>query len=119
MKCMKCGRKIDDTQVFCEDCLLDMEKFPIKPGTVVQLPKRSETSGAKKANSRRRGNLSLEEQVKLLKKRIHLLTAALVLALALIAVLAFFTVEHLVENPDFLPGQNYSAVTSSESVEAE
>ena len=38
MNCMKCGREITLGQVFCKDCLVDMENFPIKPGTPVQLP---------------------------------------------------------------------------------
>lgn len=119
MKCMKCGREIQESQVFCQDCLLEMEKHPIKPGTVVQLPRRVETTGTKKLHSRRRGNVSPEEQVKLLKKRVRILTIALIAAIALLVALAFPTVEHLMEKNEILPGQNYSAVTSVEPAEAE
>ena len=40
MYCMKCGREIEDGQAFCGDCLAVMEKYPVKPGTAVILPKR-------------------------------------------------------------------------------
>ena len=37
MKCVKCGRDTDQT--FCESCRDDMARYPVKPGTIVQLPK--------------------------------------------------------------------------------
>lgn len=38
MLCIKCGRKLEDGQVFCDLCLSDMAEHPVKPGTPVQLP---------------------------------------------------------------------------------
>lgn len=38
MNCLKCGREIEEGQVFCNDCLVQMAKYPVKPGTAVQLP---------------------------------------------------------------------------------
>ena len=37
MNCMKCGREIGENRVFCDLCLADMEKYPIKPGIAIQL----------------------------------------------------------------------------------
>ena len=37
MKCLKCGRETDQT--FCQACREEMEKYPVKPGTIVLLPK--------------------------------------------------------------------------------
>lgn len=111
MNCMKCGREIEQGQVFCQECLLDMEKYPVKPGTAVQLPRRRETTVVKK--TRRRANLSLEEQVKLLKKRVRLLTISAILLLALVAALLYPAVSYMLEAEHILPGQNYSAVTSA------
>lgn len=48
MHCMKCGRKTEDSHVFCPDCLTEMEKYPVKPGTVVKLPQHPTTPAAKK-----------------------------------------------------------------------
>lgn len=113
MNCMKCGREIDTEQVFCEVCLADMEKYPVKPGTAVQLPRRPEPSGGKKTRSRRRSAFSAEEQVKQLKKRVRLLAALLVITLGLLAALGYFFTRHLMEEDRLLPGQNYSAVDTS------
>ena len=110
MNCMKCGRETDGEQVFCTECLLDMEKYPVKPGTVVQLPRRVEPSSGKKAHSHRRVNLSPEEQVKLLKKRVRLLTFLLIVTLALAAALLYPALENLLDTEYFLPGQNYSTL---------
>lgn len=38
LNCLKCGREIEEGQVFCNDCLVQMAKYPVKPGTAVQLP---------------------------------------------------------------------------------
>lgn len=42
MKCMKCGTAISSDQVFCESCRDEMERYPVKPGTPIQLPNRPE-----------------------------------------------------------------------------
>lgn len=42
MKCMKCGTTISSDQVFCESCREEMERYPVKPGTPIQLPTRPE-----------------------------------------------------------------------------
>ena len=39
-RCLKCGRSAGEDQVFCEACLKDMERYPVKPGTPVVLPVR-------------------------------------------------------------------------------
>lgn len=40
MTCIKCGKETDASQVFCNECLTEMEKHPVKPDTPVQLPQR-------------------------------------------------------------------------------
>ena len=51
MNCMKCGRETRGEDVFCQDCLTEMKKYPVDPGTVVLLPRRKDPS-AKKADKR-------------------------------------------------------------------
>lgn len=109
MGCMKCGRDTIAEQVFCPDCLQEMEKYPVRPGTVVQLPNRSIQSAAKKTVKKR--TVPLEDQVKILKKRVRNLMLALILAIALAAALSIPAVEHLMEN-HFAIGQNYNTVTT-------
>lgn len=117
MLCMKCGREIEPERVFCPDCLADMEKYPVKPGTVVQIPRRPSQPQLKKGtNYRRQPAVPLEEQIKRLKKRVAVLTCSLILAIAAIAGLCWLVVDQYFENLDkVLPGQNYSSITTTES----
>lgn len=112
MNCMKCGREISEDQVFCSDCLLDMEKHPVKPGTVVQLPKRQEVLSQKKGHFR--PVLTPEEQLRKLRKRVRRLSTALALTLLLLAAMAFYFAHHLRSHTQLRPGQNYSAVITTE-----
>ena len=106
MTCMKCGREIPAGQVFCDGCLDVMEKYPIKPDTVVQLPRRSMQPVQKKQPSRRK-QLTPEEQVPLLKRscrRLMLCVIALLLILSATAVAIVLHLQgHTVELPK-LPG---------------
>ena len=77
MQCMKCGRKIKDNQVFCEECLGIMETYPVKPGTPIQLPTPSKTSLPTRPN--RRKTLKPEEQIQRLRSTVGRLTIALIL----------------------------------------
>ena len=113
MNCMKCGREIDESQVFCPECLAEMEKHPVKPGTVVQLPYIHSYQTVKKPAQRRKPALSLEEQVKALRRRVRALALALALAIALLASIGYmiFRQYEKMENK-VLPGQNYSSAVN-------
>ena len=110
MNCMKCGRETQDESVFCQDCLLEMEKYPVRPGTVVQLHRRREVSAAKKMSKRHIP--SLEEQLKHYRKVTWILTLLLVLCIGAI-VLMFKPTMHYVLDEHVEVGQNYSSVNSS------
>lgn len=112
MSCMKCGRETVSEQVFCLDCLAEMEKYPVRPGTVVQLPLRKASPAVKKQPSKKR-SVPLEEQVKVLKKRCRMLLMLLILVAAIAAALVAPAVEHLMED-HFKIGQNYTTVTATE-----
>jgi len=115
MNCMKCGREIPSGQVFCEDCLADMAKYPVDPDTPVAIPQRNHTIVQKKSSKRR--NLSSEEQIAVLRQRIRILTVLLVVAVLLVAALLYPTIEHLMED-DYAPGQNYSSITPTSEAAA-
>lgn len=112
MGCLKCGRDTISEQVFCVDCLVEMEKYPVRPGTVVQLPSHKNASALKKAVKRR--TIPLEDQVKVLRKRVRILAILLILVTVIAAALAVPAVEHLLEN-HFKIGQNYTTVTQTET----
>ena len=112
MNCMKCGRELDSEQAFCDDCLLEMKKYPVPSGTAVQLPLWARTTPPKKSQPRRR-TISLEEQVKILKKRIWVLAGALTVTIALILALIYPAVNYFLKSYYLRPGQNYTTVVST------
>ena len=120
MGCMKCGRDVSFGQVFCDKCLEEMEKYPVKPGTVVRLPRRVEESVFRKPHPRRRPQLTPDEQIKKLKLLLRRLIVTVMILLMLLGVTGYFAVVHLLESEIVrLPGQNYSSVTAEEPTEAE
>ena len=116
MQCIKCGRDVESGQVFCDSCKETMAKYPVRPGTVVQLPRRTETA-VKKQPSRRRTVLPAEEQVQTLRRTVRRLTVLAVLLLAAVIGLSWLAVDLYRESQQkVLPGQNYySATTPSET----
>lgn len=110
MNCMKCGREIEESHVFCRECLAEMEKYPVKPGTVVQLPHVPSYQAAKKPPQRRKAAPPLEDQVKVLRKWARMLAFALVLAIALLLGAGYLAVQQYIDMENkVLPGQNYSS----------
>ena len=118
--CMKCGRELKPGTVFCDGCLAEMEKYPVKPGIVVLLPNQHNAQ-PKPAPRRKHPAIPVEEQMTKLKKRVISLWMALILALAAAAGLGWYTVMDLLEEREvpFLPGQNYSSESPSETSSAE
>jgi len=104
MNCMKCGVEVQGDAAFCEKCLAEMEKYPVRPNTVVQIPHRPAT--VKKVHQR---HVPPEEQVAALRKRCRRLTAWLIVAwlmiIGLAATLGITTYELDVQR---WLGQNYS-----------
>ena len=107
MNCMRCNREIQDGQVFCLDCLAEMEKYPVRPDAPVRLPRRPDPALRKAL--RKKGPLE-EEQIRSLKRQVVLLRWVLAAAIATIIFLTIPMVQDLVkENIRLLPGQNYSS----------
>lgn len=117
MKCMKCGREMESEQAFCTDCLMEMRKYPVKPDVHVHLPVRPKVQPARKQAFRRK-NYSPEEQIRKLKKRVMVLTGALIVTLALLCAMVYPTVNFFLRNYHLRPGQNYNTVTTTETTEA-
>lgn len=107
MECLKCGRETDQT--FCEGCRAVMAKYPVKPGTMVQLPKRRED---RRHLAKRRIQITPEMQIEQLKQTNRRLWGTLITFVILTALLCG-AVYHLYKQSK-LPalGQNYSTVTT-------
>lgn len=112
MNCMKCGLEITEEAAFCQNCLAEMEKYPVEPGTVVLLPRRKESLSAKKTVKRH--TPSLEEQIATLRKAVKFMAILLVLCFIAIA-LMFKPTMHYVLDEHVPIGQNYSTVTPAQT----
>lgn len=115
MHCMKCGREIKGEQVFCGECLQDMNAHPVKPGAAVQLPIRPASNGQKKSASRRKP-LSPEEQAASLRKTVRRMTAAIValaVCLCFTGAMLLHTL-HLQWQQENI-GKNYSTISPTEN----
>ena len=105
MKCMRCGASINAGAVFCDDCLADMEKHPVKPGTPINLPRREKQQTVKRSKRRVR---KPEDQLTALRRLVVWLMALIVLlTLALTASIYMLTNQPDQSDGNRLPGQNY------------
>ena len=109
MHCMKCGREIEEGQVFCIECLKDMARYPVRPGTAVHLPKRPAYSPIRRTVPKRK-TIPAEDMVKRQRRIIRRLSWALVITSILAALMAYPTITHLLESEDFPIGQNFSVI---------
>lgn len=116
MNCMKCGRKIQPEQVFCQECLQEMEKYPVHSSVVVLLPRRRESVVIKKVPKRHVP--TAEEQIRFFRKWTLILAVLLALSIALIALMAKPALQHIMED-HFAIGQNYTSVSPSPSAATE
>lgn len=110
MNCMKCAAEIEDGQVFCERCLGEMKRYPVKPEAKIQLPNRPAQEIIKKPQPRKRAP-SAEDKLRRYKKIVKWLVISLAAALLLLA----FSISMLLEGSPAesfrdIIGQNYNTV---------
>lgn len=84
MNCLRCGKETEENQVFCKECLEDMERHPVKPGTPIQLPNRK-VRGITKRSSFRVAASKWEDQIFRLKYTIFWLILVVILLIAALA----------------------------------
>ena len=105
MYCMKCGREVEDGQVFCSDCLVQMELEPIPIRSSVKIPRQP-----LKTNKIRRPAIHYEEEVRRLEKaneRLRIWVILLAMATVLLIMAAYH--KEVVQAVEDL-GKNYSIV---------
>lgn len=81
MRCLKCGEKIPAGQYFCEPCGENMENYPVKPGTPVQLPPRAPKPAPAKKRGRVKKPVAPEVLVVRQRKSLVALTIAFIVTL--------------------------------------
>ena len=110
MYCMKCGKEIDDSHVFCDDCLEVMSHHPVKKGTPVLLPNAA-TSAEKKPAPKKR-QLTPEERLLRLRVVTRWLSIALASTLLILGITVSLLVQSL-EGPVASDiGKNYNTVST-------
>ena len=105
MNCMKCGREVDEGQVFCDTCVGCMEHEPIKMNTPVLIP-----AQPPKKSSPRRPVINPEEEVKRLEKLNQNLFLILVLMFTTILLLLAYVFNQEVLQAVEELGRNYHVV---------
>lgn len=112
MNCMKCGREVPLDRVFCDSCLEEMKRYPIRPDTPIHLPPEKERTAARAALLRRRIASPEQDQLRRLRIRLRLAWAVIGLLLVILTALSFWTVGLYSKSQKPLPGQNYTTITS-------
>lgn len=111
MRCMKCGKRTENEQVFCESCLTIMAQFPVRQDIHIQLPNR--TPPFQKKVPPKKKAPSTEEQIKGLRKTVKWLSLCLACTLLFLGLTVSFLVQlSYPEKPGDSIGQNYSTVDS-------
>lgn len=111
MACLRCGKKTEEKQAFCEDCLENMQRHPVKPGVAIHLPQRDATRQEKKSPARHR-EPEAAEQLAQLRKMIRWLVGMLAV-LAVLLLLVSGMLMHVLEKetPTGIIGRNYTTST--------
>ena len=105
MNCLKCGKNLGSSHVFCDECIEKMKQNPVKPGTVINLPNRAPTPVTKKKVVKRRYWWNIEDEIAPLRSKVRWLTFALIVAILgfLIAVAVIFLLLQWQSSLDWLP----------------
>ena len=110
MNCMRCSIEIEEGQVFCESCLADMKRHPVKPETHIQLPSRPAPEAVKKQAPRKR-TPTPEERIYRLRKVVVWLSVALAAVLLFLSFSLYLLIDMVSEKPEQENiGQNYSTI---------
>ena len=103
--CIKCGRETAQDGVFCEECLADMEKHPVKPGTPVVLHQKPAVPIRRAPTRKVR---KPEEQIRSLKRAITTLWAVIILLVAALCIVTGLWLNQRSDPTDnSLGGDNY------------
>lgn len=112
-QCLKCGKKAEGSNVFCGDCLAVMDRYPVKPGTVVHIPSRPAVPVTKATQASPAAALS--ELITRQRTLIRWLVSITALLSVLLLGTAAMLIQTLQANQSALPaiGRNYTTSTTS------
>ena len=112
MACLKCGKETGISSVFCDDCLLKMAAYPVKPDAPVQLPHRAPVPEEKKPVRKKKQYTPMELLKKSRRRVLWLSVTVFLLIVGLV-----FSLSLLVHTLDALDeaqnqGKNYTTIIS-------
>lgn len=102
MNCLKCGREVTGSQVFCNGCLEIMAQYPVKAGVAVHLPQRTAPLAKKRPPTPEELLAKARRDNKRLRRWVALLCVMMVLGACLVMLYKFR--EPIIENI----GKNYT-----------
>ena len=110
MYCMKCGKEIGETRVFCDDCLEVMSRYPVKQGTHVHLPSTATATEKKPAPKKRQP--TPEEYLVRFRTATRWLSIALVSTLLILGIAISLLVDAMNTPAANDIGKNYNTVST-------
>lgn len=110
MECLKCGKETELDHSFCNACMAEMAKYPVKPGTPVQLPRPSARTSVNRERSKKK-TVSEKEQIEKLRYGNRILVVLVLLLLTLCLFVSGLYVRAFYRRPTRPTGQNYSTTT--------
>ena len=113
MNCLKCGAEMKESGAFCDACLEDMAKYPVKPNVTVQLPRRPDIPATKKKKAKKVRIIKPEDQIRQLKFVRNWLIGLLAAALLAFAASSAMVVHLLTQDENAHNGQNYETNDST------
>ena len=107
MNCLKCGKEVDRSQVFCDDCLQVMDSYPVAPGTPIQILQRAPLT---EKPSRRKSD-RYADSIRSLRRVIRWLCIALAALTLIICVLCGLLYHTMNSAPkESTIGKNYTTI---------
>ena len=110
MSCLKCGRSAEYPQVFCEECLADMEKNPVKPGTPIYIPAQPAMLVQKKPKAK---VVEPEEQIRRMRVSLRWMRFSLAVLLAALGVTIWLNIQLLNQRDEAPVKQHYTVVDTT------
>lgn len=110
MNCLKCGREITGEGVFCPKCLEAMAAHPVRPNTVVVLPRNR--TAAKRGVQRHRAEPTVEEKLRASRRQCRALGWTVAVLSVLLAASVALSVWFYSTRQRVPMGQNFTVVSS-------
>ena len=111
MYCLKCGGDVRSPDVFCPECLADMDTCPVRTDAVIQIPYRPAPVVEKPARKKTKNHTDNIRSLRRLIRWLCVVVAALTLLVCLLGLLLFYQMQSSPDSPAI--GKNYTTTEQS------